>query len=119
MRISDWSSDVCSSDLAQSWTAHHRLPLHRAVGLSGLLLFRFLIDGLAAIIDVTAKGYITADHPVRVMFGGPFLIGLALAVADYVTVYYRALKFTRTAGIASGSLHLTPRNLFDSRTDDR
>src|SRR3546814_15363117 len=80
---------------AQSWTAHHRLPLHRAVGLSSLLLFPFLIGGLAAIIDVTAKGYITADHPVRVMFGGPFLIGLALAVAAYVPVYYRALKCRR------------------------
>ena len=42
---------------AQSWTAHHgQLPLHRAVGKSSLLLFPFLIGGLAAIIDLTAKG---------------------------------------------------------------
>src|SRR3546814_11333075 len=89
---------------AQSWTAHHRLPLHRAVGLSSLLLFPFLIGGLAAIIDVTAKGYITADHPVRVMFGGTFLIGLALPVAAYVTVSYLALKRSRKVWITPGSI---------------
>src|SRR3546814_13871211 len=30
MRISDWSSDVCSSDLMMSWTLHWRIArLHR------------------------------------------------------------------------------------------
>ncbi len=33
-----------------------QLPLHRAVGKSSLLLFPFLIGGLAAIIDLTGKG---------------------------------------------------------------
>ena len=101
--------------LAQSWTAHHgRLSLHRAVGLSSLLLFPFLIGGLAAIIDVTAKGYAAADHPVRMMFGGPFLIGLALAIAAYVTVYYRALKYRREVWIHSGYMLTTSLILFES-----
>ena len=57
--------------LMQSWTVHkEQLPLHRAVGKSSLLLFPFLIGGLAAIIDLTAKGYVANDGPVRVMFGG-------------------------------------------------
>ena len=99
----------------QSWTAHNRqLPLHRAVGKSSLFLFPFLIGGLAAIIDVTAKGYVAGDHPVRMMFGGPFLIGLALAIAAYVTVYYRALKYRRKVWIHSGYMLTTPLILFES-----
>ncbi len=100
---------------AQSWTAHHRqLPLHRAVGKSSLLLFPFLIGGLAAIIDLTAKGYVAGDDPVRMMFGGSFLIGLALAIAAYVTVYYRALKYRRKVWIHSGYMLTTPLILFES-----
>lgn len=86
----------------QSWTAHHKqLPLHRAIGRSSLLLFPFLIGGLAAIIDVTAKGFVAGDHPARMMFGGSFLIGLAIAIAAYVTVYYQALKNRRKVWIHS------------------
>lgn len=100
---------------AQSWTAHHgRLPLHRAVGTSSLLLFPFLIGGLAAIIDVTAKGYVAGDNPLRMMFGGSFLIGLALAIAAYVTVYYRALKYRRKVWIHAGYMLTTPLILFES-----
>jgi len=100
---------------AQSWTAHHGpLALHRAVGKSSLLLFPFLIAGLAAIIDLTAKGYVAGDHPVRMMFGGSFLIGLALAIAAYVTVYYRALKYRRKVWIHAGYMLTTPLILFES-----
>ena len=101
--------------LGQSWTAHHRrLPLHRAVGKSSLLLFPFLIAGLAAIIDLTAKGYVAGDNPVRMMFGGSFLAGLALAIAAYVTVYYRALKYRRQVWLHSGYMLTTPLILFES-----
>ena len=100
---------------AQSWTAHHQqLPLHRAVGKSSLLLFPFLIAGLAAIIDLTAKGFVAGDNPVRAMFGGSFLIGLALAIAAYVTVYYRALKYRRKVWVHSGYMLSTPLILFES-----
>ena len=100
---------------AQSWTAHHKqLPLHRAVGKSSLLLFPFLIGGLAAIIDLTGKGYVAGDDPVRTMFGASFLIGLALAIAAYVTVYYRALKYRRKVWIHSGYMLTTPLILLES-----
>ncbi len=100
---------------AQSWSVHHKqLPLHRAVGKSSLLLFPFLIGGLAAIIDVTAKGYVAGEGPVRQMFGGPFLIGLALAIAAYVTVYYQALKNRRKVWVHSGYMLTTPIILFES-----
>jgi len=101
--------------LAQNWTAHHRqLPLHRAVGKASLLLFPFLIGGLAAIIDVTAKGFVAGDGPIRIMFGGSFLIGVALAIAAYVTVYYRALKYRRKVWLHSGYMLTTPLILFES-----
>jgi hypothetical protein len=101
--------------LAQSWTAHHKqFEVHRAVGKSSLFLFPFLIGGLAAIIDLTAKGYVAANDPIRIMFGGQFLIGLALAIAAYVTVYFRALKFRRKVWIHSGYMLATPLILFES-----
>ena len=101
--------------LVQSWTVHKsQLPLHRAVGRSSLLLFPFLIGGLAAIIDLTAKGFVAASDPIRVMFGGQFLIGLALAIAAYVTVYYRALKYRRKVWVHSGYMLSTPLILFES-----
>ena len=101
--------------LMQSWTVHkEQLPLHRIVGRSSLFLFPFLIGGLAAIIDLTAKGYIAADSPVRVAFGGQFLIGLALAIAAYVTLYYRALKYRRKVWVHSGYMLATPLILFES-----
>lgn len=100
---------------AQSWTAHHRqLPLHRAVGKSSLLLFPFLIGGLAAIIDLTAKGFVAGDDPFRVALGGSFLVGLVLAIAAYVTVYYRALKYRRKVWVHSGYMLTTPLILFES-----
>src|ERR1044072_6219800 len=101
--------------LAQSWTAHHRqLPLHRAVGKASLLLFPFLIGGLPAILDVNANGFIACDGPQRIMFGGSFLIGMALAIAAYVTVYYRALKCRRKVWVHSGYMLTTPLILFES-----
>ena len=101
--------------LAQSWSVHkEQLPLHRAVGKSSLLLFPFLIGGLFAIIDLTGKGFVAADNPVRVLFGGEFLIGVALAVAAYVTLYYRALKYRRKVWVHSGYMLATPLILFKS-----
>ena len=101
--------------LFQSWAVHkEQLSAHRIVGKSSLLLFPFLIGGLAAIIDLTAKGFVTGDGLTRQMFGGQFLIGLALAIAAYVTVYYRALKFRRKVWIHSGYMLTTPLILFES-----
>ena len=100
--------------LAQSITVHKgQLPIHRALGKSSLILFPFLIGGLAAIIDVTGKGFIAGDM-IRTTFGGEFLIGLALAVAAYVVLYYRALKYRRKVWQHSGYMLATPLILFES-----
>jgi hypothetical protein len=101
---------------AQSWTAQHKpqLPLHRTIGKASLFLFPFLIAGLCAIIDRTGKGYVAADDPVRTMLGGAFLIGMAVAAAAYVTVYYRALKYRRKVWTHAGYMLSTPLILFES-----
>jgi len=101
--------------LAQSILVHKdQLPLHRSVGKASLFLFPFLIAGFAGIIDVTAKGYVVANDPVRVMFGGSFLIGMAIAIAAYLTFYYRALKHRRKVWLHSGYMLVTPLFLFES-----
>lgn len=101
--------------LFQSWAVHKSwLPLHRVVGMSSLILFPFLIGGLAAIIDLTAKGFAAGDSLSRVQFGAQFLIGLALAVAAYVVLYYRALKHRRKVWLHAGYMLATPLILFES-----
>ena len=101
--------------LTQSITVHkEQLPLHRAVGKASLLLFPFLIGGLAAIIDVTGKGFVTGEGATRALFGGQFLIGLVLAIAAYVVLYYRALKYRRKVWLHSGYMLATPLILFES-----
>lgn len=99
----------------QSWTAHHKqFPLHRAAGKASLLLFPFLIAGLFAIIDVTGKGYVAGDGPMRALLGAHFLIGMAIAAAAYVVLYYRALKYRRKVWLHSGYMLGTPIILFES-----
>ena len=101
--------------LFQSWAVHkEQLPLHRAVGKSSLILFPFLIGGLAAIIDLTGKMVISAPDPVRTMFGSSFVLGLALAIAAYVVLFYRALKYRRKVWDHSGYMLATPLILFES-----
>jgi len=100
---------------AQSWTAHRKpqLPLHRAVGMASLFLFPFLIAGLAAITTVQAKNWIEGE-PLHLLYGPGFMIGTMVAMAAYVTVYYRALKYRRKVWVHAGYMLSTPLILFES-----
>jgi hypothetical protein len=101
--------------LVQSMSVQkQQLSLHRAVGKSSLILFPFLIGGLTAIIDLTGKGFVAANDALRVEFGANMLIGLALAIAAYVTLFYRALKYRRKVWVHSGYMLATPLILFES-----
>lgn len=104
--------------LFQSWAVRkQQLPLHRAVGTSSLFLFPLLIGGLMGIIDVTAKNFLGGDaaaHPVTMMFGPAFLGGLVVAVAAYLTLFYRALKHRRSVWSHAGYMLGTPIILFES-----
>ena len=100
---------------AQTWTAHSKrqLPLHRAIGKASLFLFPFLIAGLAAITTVQAKNWIEGE-PLHLLYGPGFLVGTMVAMAAYVTVYYRALKYRRKVWVHAGYMLSTPLILFES-----
>jgi hypothetical protein len=100
---------------AQSWTAHRKaqFALHRAVGLTSLFLFPFLTAGLAAIIDRQSRDYLAGD-PINLLDGLGFMIGTVVALAAYVTVYYRALKYRRKVWVHAGYMLSTPLILFES-----
>lgn len=99
----------------QSWTAHRRqFAWHAAAGKASLLLFPFLIGGLAAIIDLTAKGYVAGEGATRTLLGGSFLLGLLVAVAAYLLLYYRALKYRRKVWLHAGYMLATPLILWES-----
>jgi hypothetical protein len=48
------------------------------------------------------------------MFGSSFVAGLVLAIAAYVVLYYRALKYRRKVWVHSGYMLATPLILFES-----
>ena len=100
---------------AQSWTAQRKaqLPLHRAVGMASLLLFPFLIGGLAAITSLQSKNWV-AGEPLHLLYGPGFMLGTMVAMAAYVTVYYRALKYRRKVWVHAGYMLSTPLILFES-----
>ncbi|MES2137284.1 MAG: hypothetical protein V4502_09545 [Pseudomonadota bacterium] len=100
---------------AQSWTAHRKvqLPIHRAIGMASLFLFPFLIAGLAAIITIQAKNWIEGE-PLHLFYGPGFMIGTMVAMAAYVTVYYRAIKYRRKVWVHAGYMLSTPLILFES-----
>jgi len=100
---------------AQSWTAQHKnqLQLHRTVGKASLFLFPFLIGGLAAITSLQAKNWIDGE-PLHQLYGPGFMIGTMVAMAAYVTVYYRALKYRRKVWVHAGYMLSTPLILFES-----
>ncbi|HEX6785289.1 MAG TPA: hypothetical protein VF098_11650 [Sphingomicrobium sp.] len=100
---------------AQSWTAQHKnqLQLHRAIGKTSLFLFPFLIAGLAAITSLQSKNFVAGDA-VHLLYGPGFMIGTMVAMAAYVTVFYRALKYRRKVWVHSGYMLSTPLILFES-----
>jgi hypothetical protein len=100
---------------AQSWTAQHKdqLQFHRAVGKASLFLFPFLTGGLAAIISRQGEDFVAGDA-LNLLYGPGFMLGTMVAIAAYVTVYYRALKYRRKVWVHAGYMLSTPLILFES-----
>src|SRR3546814_20151570 len=84
MRISDWSSDVCSSDLAAAAFEELRV----AIGMKLLPVVTPLIEKLASILDYFARLPSGAQTAIVAIAGigaaiGPVLIGVGKLVAAF------------------------------------
>src|SRR3546814_12271966 len=80
MRISDWSSDVCSSDLQHAGVVRdfRRLDQVEALNLETLVLQRFLelrVRGLRRIADRTLAVAFEEHHPLLAAVGEPMQRG--------------------------------------------
>ncbi|WP_086737898.1 hypothetical protein [Erythrobacter colymbi] len=102
--------------IAQHMTIHRRANgLHRRMGLASFALFPFLILGFMMIINVSAARYAAPDAGEGIRVLGPaFGIGMAIAIAAYLTLFFLALKHRRNVKLHAGYMLATPLILFES-----
>lgn len=101
--------------IVQSVAIHRRAnAFHKQMGLASFVLFPFLILGFMMIIDVSAQRYAAAESPFIIHNGPSFGIGMVIAVAAYLTLYYQALKTRRNVKLHAGYMLATPLILFES-----
>ncbi len=92
---------------------HHR-ALHKVMGRTSFALFPLLILGFAMIIDVSADRYAVRESDFIAYVGPSFGIGMGVAIAAYLTLFYQALKHRRAVRLHSGYMLATPLILFES-----
>ena len=101
--------------IVQSIAIHRRAnAFHKKMGLASFALFPLLILGFMMIIDVSAQRYAVAENPFIVHNGPSFGIGMVIAIAAYLTLYYQALKSRRNIKLHAGYMLATPLILFES-----
>ena len=101
--------------MVQSVVIHRRgNALHKQLGWASFLLFPALILGFMMIMDVSAQAYVSARSPFSVHLGPSFVIGMVIAIAAYLTVFYLALKHRRNVKLHAGYMLTTPLILFES-----
>lgn len=101
--------------IAQSLAIHRRMnSLHRTMGLASLALFPMLIFGLTMIINVSADRFAANEDPGIVYLAPSFGIGMAVAIAAYLVLFYQALKTRRSVKLHAGYMLATPLILFES-----
>jgi hypothetical protein len=90
------------------------IALHRQMGRASFVLFPFLILGFMMIINVTAERYTAGANDFILLLGPSFWIGMAIAIAAYLTLFYLALKHRRNLKLHAGYMLATPLILFES-----
>jgi hypothetical protein len=88
--------------------------LHRQMGRASFVLFPFLILGFVMIINVTANRYSAGEDPFIAELGSSFAIGMAVAIAAYLTLFSLALRHRHTLKLHAGYMLATPLILFES-----
>jgi hypothetical protein len=88
---------------------------HRQMGRASFALFPFLILGFMMIINISAGRYSAAQPDDGILLLGPaFGIGMGVAIAAYLTLFYLALKHRRNLKLHAGYMLATPLILFES-----
>lgn len=101
--------------IVQSVAIHRRMnALHRQIGLASFALFPLLIVGLTMIINLSANRYAGNESPFIAFAGPSFAIGMAIAIAAYLVLFYQALRHRRTVKLHAGYMLATPLILFES-----
>lgn len=102
--------------IAQHLTIHRRAAaVHRQMGRASFVLFPFLILGFVMIVNVSASRYVAPDGgPFIALLGPSFGIGMVIAIAAYVTLFYLALKHRYNLKLHAGYMLATPVILFES-----
>ena len=101
--------------IVQSISIHRReTAFHKQMGLASFALFPFLILGFMMIIDVSANRFASAENEFILHNGPSFGLGMAIAIAAYLTLYYQALKTRRNVKLHAGYMLATPLILFES-----
>jgi hypothetical protein len=101
--------------IAQHLTIQRRAnALHRQMGRASFVLFPFLILGFVMIINVTAANFAGGQDPFVNLLGSSFAIGMGVAIAAYLTLFYLALKHRRNLKLHAGYMLATPLILFES-----
>jgi hypothetical protein len=101
--------------IAQSVAIHRRMnALHRQIGLASFALFPLLIVGLTMIINLSARRYAGNESPFIAFAGPSFAIGMAIAIAAYLVLFYQALRHRRNVKLHAGYMLATPLILFES-----
>lgn len=101
--------------IVQSVAIHRRMnALHRQIGLASFALFPLLIVGLTMIINLSARRYAGNESPFIAFAGPSFAIGMAIAIAAYLVLFYQALRHRRNVKLHAGYMLATPLILFES-----
>lgn len=101
--------------VVQSVAIHRRSnAFHKQMGRASFVLFPFLILGFMMIIDVSASRYAAAESGFILHNGPSFGIGMVIAIAAYLTLFYQALKNRRKVKLHAGYMLATPLILFES-----
>lgn len=101
--------------ILQSVAIHQRHnAFHKLAGMASFGLFPLLIAGFVMIINVSAARYAAEENPFIMLIGPSFGIGMIIAIAAYLTLFYQALRNRRNIRLHAGYMLATPLILFES-----
>jgi hypothetical protein len=101
--------------IAQHMSIHRRAnAFHKQMGKASFALFPCLILGFVLIIEISANRYVAHEGDFIRHNGPSFGIGMLVAIAAYLTLYFLALKHRRNIKLHAGYMLATPLILFES-----